>query len=198
MDAQIGRPEGSSIERSTSAWISRAIQTVQHSADCLGNALSRQPAQAERSTVLCRSLPNGGFVMSTHRRRPRGRAGASFAAVIPGNSVAEQVFTTGTQNFLNLYNAALVGRIVLTWFPNPPAAISQPLSTLCDPYLNLFRGLIPPLGGTIDLSPILAFLVLNLFTDTANALPAEMPRGPAARHAPMRLAGALLAGASGW
>ena len=29
-------------------------------------------------------------------------------------------------------------------------------------YLNLFRGIIPPLGGTIDLSPILAFIVLDV------------------------------------
>lgn len=49
------------------------------------------------------------------------------------------------------------------------------LSTLCDPYLNIFRGIIPPLGGTLDLSPILAFLVLNAFTSTAAALPAELP-----------------------
>lgn len=35
-------------------------------------------------------------------------------------------------------------------------------STLCDPYLNLFRGLIPPIGGTLDLSPILAFIVLDV------------------------------------
>lgn len=48
-------------------------------------------------------------------------------------------------------------------------------STLCDPYLNIFRGIIPPLGGTLDLSPILAFLVLNAFTSTASALPAELP-----------------------
>lgn len=47
-------------------------------------------------------------------------------------------------------------------------------STLCDPYLNIFRGLIPPLGG-LDLSPVLAFLVLNAFTSTAAALPAELP-----------------------
>ena len=37
-------------------------------------------------------------------------------------------------------------------------------STLCDPYLNLFRGLIPPIGGTLDLSPILAFVVLDVRT----------------------------------
>jgi YGGT family len=29
-------------------------------------------------------------------------------------------------------------------------------------YLNLFRGIIPPLGGTIDLSPILAFITLDV------------------------------------
>lgn len=34
--------------------------------------------------------------------------------------------------------------------------------TVCDPYLGLFRGIIPPLGGTLDLSPILAFVVLNV------------------------------------
>lgn len=34
--------------------------------------------------------------------------------------------------------------------------------TLCDPYLNLFRGIIPPLGGTLDFSPILAFVLLSV------------------------------------
>lgn len=47
-------------------------------------------------------------------------------------------------------------------FPNPPQVIAQPLATVCDPYLNLFRGIIPPLGGTIDLSPILAFITLDV------------------------------------
>ena len=60
------------------------------------------------------------------------------------------------------------------WFPNPPRQLAYPLATLCDPYLNLFRGIIPPIGGTIDLSPILAFTVLNVFTNTAAALPCEI------------------------
>ena len=68
----------------------------------------------------------------------------------------------------SLYNAAIIGRLVLTWFPNPPQVILGPLATVCDPYLNLFRGIIPPLGGTIDLSPILAFVVL----DVSNPCPA--------------------------
>ncbi|KAL9687387.1 hypothetical protein QQ045_031788 [Rhodiola kirilowii] len=99
----------------------------------------------------------------------------NFAAILPGDSVAGMVVTNGILNFLNIYNTILVVRLVLTWFPNAPPAIVSPLSTLCDPYLNIFRGLIPPLGGTLDLSPILAFLVLNAFTSTASALPAELP-----------------------
>jgi YggT family protein len=41
---------------------------------------------------------------------------------------------------------------------NPPFSV---LSQLTDPYLNVFRSIIPPLGG-IDLSPILAFLLLTV------------------------------------
>lgn len=65
--------------------------------------------------------------------------------------------------FIQIYSFLLIARVLLTWFPQiewynqPFAALSQ----ITDPYLNLFRNIIPPLGG-IDLSPILAFLALNL------------------------------------
>ena len=100
---------------------------------------------------------------------------AGFAALIPGNSPAEIVFTSGISSFLSLYNATIIGRLLLSWWPQAPQAIVSPLATLTDPYLNLFRGLIPPLGGTIDLSPILAFVTLDLLTSSAAALPCEMP-----------------------
>jgi YggT family protein len=45
--------------------------------------------------------------------------------------------------------------------------------------LNAFRGLLPPLGQ-IDLSPILAFTVLNVFQSAATALPAQQRRGDSA------------------
>ena len=78
-------------------------------------------------------------------------------------------------------------------FPNPPRQIVYPLATLCDPYLNLFRGIIPPIGGTIDLSPILAFTVLNVFTNTAAALPCEMNEdGTVKAPEPKRSPGAKL------
>ncbi|KAF6135520.1 hypothetical protein GIB67_015373 [Kingdonia uniflora] len=99
----------------------------------------------------------------------------NFAAIVPGDSVAGLVVANEILNFLNIYNTLLICRLVLTWFPNAPPVIVSPLGTLCDPYLNIFRGLIPPFGGTLDLSPILAFLVLNAFTGAASALPVELP-----------------------
>jgi YggT family protein len=68
--------------------------------------------------------------------------------------------------FVTLYSSLLIIRVLLTWFPSiewsnqPFAALSQ----ISDPYLNLFRSIIPPLGG-MDFSPILAFLALNIVRD---------------------------------
>ena len=65
--------------------------------------------------------------------------------------------------FIQIYVTLIIVRVLLTWFPTidwysqPFAALGQ----ITDPYLNLFRSIIPPLGG-IDISPILAILVLQL------------------------------------
>ena len=63
---------------------------------------------------------------------------------------------------LSIYSGILVVRVLLSWFPN--LDWSQPvlstLTSITDPYLNVFRGLIPPLGG-LDLSAIVAFLALS-------------------------------------
>ena len=57
----------------------------------------------------------------------------------------------------------LIVRVLLSWFPNLDWGnpVLSTVSSITDPYLNAFRGLIPPLGG-IDLSAILAFVALNL------------------------------------
>ncbi len=64
---------------------------------------------------------------------------------------------------ISIYSYILIIRVLLTWFPNldwsNPILIN--ISAITDPYLNMFRGIIPPLGG-LDLSPILAFVVLDL------------------------------------
>ena len=78
--------------------------------------------------------------------------------------------------FVTFYSYLLIIRVLLTWFPQinwynqPFAALAQ----ITDPYLNLFRSIIPPLGG-MDFSPILAFLALNVVSGLLNAIPANLP-----------------------
>jgi YggT family protein len=74
-----------------------------------------------------------------------------------------QLLVNTLATFIQIYSVLIIIRVLLTWFPTidwynqPFAALSQ----ITDPYLNLFRSIIPPLGG-IDISPILAILLLNL------------------------------------
>ncbi|MEG4319093.1 MULTISPECIES: YggT family protein [unclassified Microcoleus] len=72
------------------------------------------------------------------------------------------LLATTLATFLQIYVVLMIFRVLLSWFPNinwydPPFSI---LSQLTDPYLNLFRSIIPPLGG-IDFSPLIAFFVLQ-------------------------------------
>jgi YggT family protein len=64
---------------------------------------------------------------------------------------------------LEIYSLILLVRVLLSWFPNMDWSnpVLSTVSSITDPYLNAFRGLIPPIGG-LDISAILAFLALNL------------------------------------
>jgi YggT family protein len=59
-------------------------------------------------------------------------------------------------------------RVLLSWIPRMPynrflSAFVDFVHQVTDPYLNLFRRFLPPLGGggfALDISPILAVIVL--------------------------------------
>ena len=67
-----------------------------------------------------------------------------------------------------VYLVLIFIRILTSWIPRIPynrylAAFLQFVSDVTDPYLNLFRRFLPPVrlgGGALDLSPIVATLVL--------------------------------------
>jgi len=69
-------------------------------------------------------------------------------------------------------------RILLSWIPRMPyypwlRASVDFVHQVVDPYLNIFRRVIPPLGGggfAIDISPILATLVLIVVSGVVVAL----------------------------
>lgn len=67
-----------------------------------------------------------------------------------------------------VYLILIFARILLSWIPRIPyhpvlSAVIGFIQEVTDPYLRLFRRVIPPLGGggfALDLSPIVATIVL--------------------------------------
>jgi uncharacterized protein YggT (Ycf19 family) len=114
-----------------------------------------------------------------------------LALVLPPDSLAEVIVVDGGLNFLSLYQGVITIRILLSWFPQAQGiALLRPIFTASDVYLNLFRGVIPPIGG-LDISPIGAFFVLNLLQNgvaslalTPAALANTRPKADGSRRLP--------------
>lgn len=61
-----------------------------------------------------------------------------------------------------IYSWALIIYILMSWFPGArESAFGGFLAKICEPYLEIFRKIIPPIG-MIDISPIVAIFVLYL------------------------------------
>ena len=66
---------------------------------------------------------------------------------------------------VDLYTFIIFIYVMLSWIPTKQGVlqnIDEVLGKLCDPYLDLFKRFIPPLGGMVDISPIIAIVVLQL------------------------------------
>ncbi|CDQ19826.1 YggT family protein [Halobacillus karajensis] len=62
---------------------------------------------------------------------------------------------------LQIYSWILIIYILMSWFPGArESRFGEVFSRLAEPFLEPFRKIIPPLG-MIDISPIVAILVLN-------------------------------------
>ncbi|EEF35090.1 ylmG homolog protein 1-2, chloroplastic [Ricinus communis] len=116
------------------------------------NQISFLPKLAlQNTTNLTHSV--GPLFFAAIRDRPSGYLNTPLTVV-----------AAGLAKWLDIYSGVLMVRVLLSWFPNIPWD-RQPLSAirdLCDPYLNLFRNIIPPIFDTLDVSPLLAFAVLGM------------------------------------
>ncbi len=76
---------------------------------------------------------------------------------------AAYLISQSLANFLQIYMILIFVRILLSWFQSAGWAnqIMSFLSPITDPYLNIFRSIIPSIGG-IDISPILAIFLLQI------------------------------------
>lgn len=136
-------------------------------------------AKVLAKTLTATPLPNGSTdaekeLVTALKGRLVLAAGPLFLASIsqtPGSvSTPLTVVASGMAKWLELYSGVLMVRVLLSWFPNIPWE-RQPLQAvrdMCDPYLNLFRNIIPPLFNALDLSPMLAFMVLGVLTSILN------------------------------
>ena len=86
-------------------------------------------------------------------------------AAITRNEIADYVST-----LITVYTVIIFIRILMSWFTRIPYnrfldAFLKFVAEVTDPYLNLFRKFIPMVRigpGALDLSPIVAILVLSI------------------------------------
>ncbi|XEC96882.1 YggT family protein [Paenibacillus tarimensis] len=61
-----------------------------------------------------------------------------------------------------IYTFMIIGYVLLSWLPNARESfVGVMLGKLVEPYLSIFRRFIPPIGGMLDLSPIVAIFALR-------------------------------------
>jgi YggT family protein len=123
---------------------------------------------------VTKSHENSDFARRELTRMRQSYSTNGAAMAIPGYGVTEQIFVGGFMNFLSIYNIVITARVLLSWFPQAQGiGVLQPVYQITDPYLNLFRGIIPPVFG-LDLSPLLAFFLLNVLTNVTAAVGSEV------------------------
>lgn len=65
--------------------------------------------------------------------------------------------------FTQILIFAIFARVVLSWLRVPPRGFFfAVIVESTEPLLGIFRRIIPPIGGMLDLSPLFAFLALDL------------------------------------
>jgi YggT family protein len=106
--------------------------------------------------------------MSAANSRPMG-AYASFGFLADLQSSLQNFVRV----FVSIYILFIFAYVLLSWIQLPysttAATVQRFLDEVCRPYLGLFRGRIPSLGP-LDLSPIVAVVVLLVAAELANAL----------------------------
>ncbi|WP_203332551.1 YggT family protein [Planococcus beigongshangi] len=68
-------------------------------------------------------------------------------------------------NAIRIYTYILIAGVLMSWVPSiKESSIGQIISRVTDPYLDIFRRFIPPIG-MIDISPIVAIITLQLASE---------------------------------
>jgi YggT family protein len=64
---------------------------------------------------------------------------------------------------LQIYSLLIIIRAIMSWVRvDPRNSFVQILNTVTDPILVPIQRVIPPIGGSLDISPIVAIVILQL------------------------------------
>jgi YggT family protein len=99
------------------------------------------------------------------------------AAVLPGaGGEVTGTLTVGVMNGISLFSNLLLARFALSWFPQLQQQFTflRPINTVTEPYLRIFRQVIPPIGG-FDISALPALFILDILSQTTAAVGAPIP-----------------------
>jgi YggT family protein len=81
------------------------------------------------------------------------------------------LIATWVHYLFNAYILILMVRVIGSWFPS---FSRNPIMIFCykmtEPYLGLFRRVIPPIGGMLDLSPLIGFFALQVLQSVTLAM----------------------------
>jgi YggT family protein len=77
---------------------------------------------------------------------------------VSGIQIANAISAVGS-----FYGLLIFAYVIMSWFPMRGAVhdIYKVLGSVVEPYLGLFRNLIPPMGN-FDFSPLVAYFVLQI------------------------------------
>merc|ERR1711959_13337 len=89
-----------------------------------------------------------------------------YFSVVASNASTFALITKAFASFVKMYLLLLFLRVLLSWFPmfNWDTQPWISLRQVTDPYLNIFRGLVPPLMGQMDLTPLIGFYLLQMLS----------------------------------
>ncbi len=74
-----------------------------------------------------------------------------------------QALATVIDMLLNVYSFLIIGRAIISWVnPDPYNPIVNFLHTATEPVMRYARKIIPPIGGTVDISPIVVLVLIHL------------------------------------
>jgi YggT family protein len=74
--------------------------------------------------------------------------------------------------FASVYSLTLIAYVITSWIklPYSLSPVQRFLHDVCEPYLRLWRRLLPFSAGPMDFSPIVAIIALGLFARLVIAL----------------------------